>query len=176
MQAIHRYNSLINSYRKRKFFCLSTKWCHVTMLFRPVLCTCMVTTKKTILHTSGNNLRFPAVPRKIDIDPAIWQVSCKSKVVKYSLRIMFETLCKSVRSFALATFSKTNIPVTDEKAEITAAFNSVWVQGAKKRDCRHGWIFKIQLYFFCVYRVPVFIPPNNQKIGYGVNYEWNLAW
>ena len=24
---------------------------------------------------------------------------------------------------------------------------------------------------FCVYRVPVFFPPSDQKIGYGVNYE-----
>ena len=75
-------------------------------------------------------------------------------------------LCKPVRSFVLATFSKANVPVTDEKAEITASFNSVWVQTAKKGM---GEFSKYNI--FCVYQVPVFILPIDQKIGYGVNYE-----
>lgn len=67
---------------------------------------------------------------------------------------VFESVCEFVRALYLALSLRKRSQSPDEKAEITAAFNPVWVQTAKKGDCRYETLFKMQMFAGFLFTIP----------------------
>ena len=83
-------------------------------------------------------------------------------VTSFCLRIKLSE-CEFVRALYLVLSLRKWSQSPDEKAEITATFNPVWVQTSKKGDCWYETLFSVR-------RVSVYNPPVDQKISFGACY------